>query len=287
MKVVAYVAALTLAMCSFAVAADPTNKTLDNTNTTNNAGEWNNANANNATNNTNANNNTTNPTNDNATNNAKTWNANNATNNANANNVNTVNNANSPTQQLLKVSQEGFAAIRAVRAARVAIFNGQPNVATEMLNKAKTNLDTASKDAPLFVANTEATVNGTVVADAMTVGAMNWIPIDGQVLLADTYVASPQNTEHIQKANEHFKNGESKEAIEELKLAEIDVTCTRVMMPLAATAKCVAEAAKLVAEQKYYEANLVLKTAEDGLVVKSASLLEMPQVKTQTDNKTN
>jgi len=287
--VVAIVAALTLAAYSFASAGDyptqtmgnpnvwtntntPTNtNTLNNTNAPNhNGGAWNNTNT---TNNTGTTNNTNTPTNGN------TWN----------NNTNMWNNGNGTTQGLMKVSHEGYAAMRAVRAARVAIFNGQPNVAIQMLNTAKTNLAAAAKNAPMFVANTETTVNGKMVADEMTVGKVNWVPIDGQFSLADTFVVSPQKAAHIQKANGHFQNGQSKQAIEELRLASIDVTCTRVLMPLTATTNCVAEATKLVGQQKYYEANVALKAAEDGLVMNSANWFEMPtvNVSTQKDKETN
>jgi len=130
-------------------------------------------------------------------------------------------------------------------------------------------------------------VHGTVVADTVEMGKVNWIPIDGQVSLADTYVVSKERAQHIQKANEYFKNGQSKQAIEELRLAAINVTCTRVMMPLSTTTGWVSEATRLLGQQKYYEANLALKAAEDGLVVNSASLVEMPQVKTEKMPQTN
>ena len=303
MKVVAFVIALTLAVSTFALAANPSTKTTNNANTTNNmntSSDWNNANTqnNNTTNNANTNNANTNNTNTNnantnntntnianPVNNTQNNNTNNANNNTNANT--TINNTNTSTQQLLKVSQDGFAAIRAVRAARVAIFTGQPNVATEMLNQAKTNLEAAAKNAPQYAANTETTVNGTTATNETTVGAMKWILIDGQVSLAETVAVPTEKAEHIQKANQYFNNGQSKEAIEQLRLAAIDVSCTRVLMPLASTTKYVAEATKLVGQQKYYEANLALKAVEDGLVVNSSSLIEMPQVNTQNVNQNN
>ena len=196
-------------------------------------------------------------------------------------------NTNTSTQELLRVSSNGFAAIRAIRAARVAIFNGQPNVATTMLSKASVDLNAAAKDAPTFVATAEATMNGKVVAEEVEAGKVNWIPIDGQVSLADTFVVSKERSQHIKNANNYFKNGQSKQAIEELRLAAINVTCTRVLMPLTTTTNWVAQATKLIGQQKYYEANLALKAAEDGLVVNSASLVEMPQVKTERVPQTN
>jgi hypothetical protein len=307
MKVVVSMSlALVLAVYTCAMASNDSTNTSNNTNTpstvntpanTNTAnGNWSNTNT---TNNTNTSNNT-NTRNKNNTwdNNTKVPNKNNKWNRSNkpsntwtntntTNNTNTWNDSNTSTRELLKVSNDGFAAIRAIRAARVAIFNGQPTVATKMLNKATVDLKAATKTAPTFVAAAEATVNGKVVAGEVEVGKVNWIPIDGQVSLADTYVVTKEKNQHIQKANEHFKNGQSKQAIEELRLAAINVTCTRVMMPLSTTTHWVAEANRLIGQQKYYEANLALKAAEDGLVVNSASLMEMPQVKTENVRQTN
>ena len=116
--------------------------------------------------------------------------------------------------------------------------------------------------------------------------ATTWIPIDGQISLADTYVPTPEKKEHIAKANEHFKGGRAKEAVEELRLGEIDVTYSRVMMPLTATKKCLADAMQLATEHKYYEANLSLKAAEDGVIVDSVGLADVPQYKGGTKDQT-
>ena len=104
--------------------------------------------------------------------------------------------------------------------------------------------------------------------------AMKWIPIDGQISLADTYVPTPEKTTHVTKANDHLKNGRAKEAVEELRLGNINVTYTYVMMPLTATTQCLADAMQLATEHKFYEANLSLKAAEDGLIVNSVSLVD-------------
>jgi len=184
---------------------------------------------------------------------------------------------NAATQELMKVSKDGFMAMRAVRAARIAIFDGEPKVAVEMLGKAKKALDAASKDESMFIADMKAmagkkAAHGTTTAAATK--AMVWIPIDGQIALADTYVPTPEKKEHIAKANEHFKSGRAKEAVEELRLGEIDVTYSRIMMPLTATKKCLADAMQLATEHKYYEANLSLKAAEDGLILDSVGLAD-------------
>jgi hypothetical protein len=192
-----------------------------------------------------------------------------------------------PEQQTLKMSYEGFTAMRAVRAARVAIFNGQPNAALKLLNVARHDLDLAAKNAPLFITTMEASVGGKVVAADMTVAKENWIPIDGSVSLSDTFVASPENQAHVKKANEHFKTGNVKKAVEELRLASIDVNCTRILMSLTKTNQYVADAVKLLGEQKYYEANLALKAAEDGMVVDNTNLFASPVTNNGKTKETN
>lgn len=278
MKAVIFLAvALTLAVCVTVFAANSSTSKSTSANTSSNVSTGTTGDT------TNNANNATSPTNT-KWNKNETWNKN--AKNANKD-VNTSDNAGDSTQQLLKVSHEGFAAIRAIRAARVAIFNGQPKTASKLLTKASTDLQTATKNAPMFVAAAEATANGKVVADAVEVGKVNWIPIDGQVSLGDTFVVTKEKKTHIEKANQHFKKGESKEAIEELRLAAITVSCTRVMMPLSSTSNWVAEATRLLSQQKYYEANLALKAAEDGLVVNTTNVVDMPQVKTDNTRQPN
>jgi hypothetical protein len=207
---------------------------------------------------------------------------------------------NAATKELMKVSKDGFMAMRAVRVARLAIFNGEPKLAVKIMGKAEKSLDAASKDESLFVSDLKTlagnkAVHGTTTSEEKAAPvtttpaateAMNWIPIDGQIALADMYVPTPEKKEHIAKANEHFKNGRAKKAIEELRLGEINVTYTRVMLPLTATTKCLANAMQLATEHKYYEANLALKAAEDGVVLDSVSLADYkaePKDQTKTN----
>lgn len=51
--------------------------------------------------------------------------------------------------------------------------------------------------------------------------------VEGQVVLVDHFVMTPEKKAHISKANEHFKNGEQKQALDELRQGEIDVNYAR------------------------------------------------------------
>ncbi len=166
-----------------------------------------------------------------------------------------------------KVSADGFNAMRAMHDARVAIFNGDPKLCEEMLDKANAALVMASKDEAVAKVKTDL------------------IPIDGTLALADTFVSSEKKAEHVAKANEHFKKGESEKGIEQLKLGEIEVNFSRVLMPLEATKKRLADAMSLAKEHKYYESNLALKAAEDGLDLDSVSFIEFPKADGKEDKK--
>jgi hypothetical protein len=180
------------------------------------------------------------------------------------------------TQDLMKVSNDGYGTIRAIHSARIAIFNGDTKLASEMLEKAKKDLDAATKDAHTFAADAKAAGHDKKGSDKSANDKMDLIPIDGGIAIADTFVPSAEKKVHIEKANEHLKSGRSKEAIEELQLGEIDVVFSRMLLPLVTTGKRLADAEKLVSEHKYYEANLALKAAEDGVVYDSVDLSGTP-----------
>lgn len=71
-----------------------------------------------------------------------------------------------------------------------------------------------------------------------------------------------------------MKKGESKEALEELRLSQIDVGFNRTWIPFIASEKHLDDAIKLANSDKYYEAGLALKAIEDGYVKDSVSLNE-------------
>jgi cellobiose-specific phosphotransferase system component IIA len=180
-------------------------------------------------------------------------------------------------QAVTMFSQAGNAAIQAIRGARLAIFNGDPNAAKQLLDKAKTSVETAAKDAPMFNTKTTMSVQGKVIgsADQETKAAL--VPVEGQVVQVDDFVLTPEKQGHIDKANEHFKKGESKQALDELHLADIDVNYSRVWMPISGAQNHLDAAIKLANEGKYYEANLALKAIEDSLTTESVTLAEAPK----------
>lgn len=184
-------------------------------------------------------------------------------------------------KEAMKLSQEGFNAMRDVRAARIAIFEGHPEAAHDLLAKADSSLQAATKDATTLQGSNgqpNASANGNAGNTGTTNAASaEYVPIDGQITLVDAFVDSPAKKAHIDKANQSIAKGDSKTAMDELKLADVGASFTRVLMPLQQTRDHVDAASKLVSQKKYYEANLALKAAEDGVMIDSVMLTEAPK----------
>ncbi len=165
----------------------------------------------------------------------------------------------------LELSEDGFHAMRDIRAARISIFNGNPGEATTYVDKAKTALGKAE------------TVEKHIVAEKGAEAATKYVAVDGQIVVANDYVATPEKAKHIAAGNAHLQKGKTKEALAELKLADVDIGFSRVLMPLSSTQANVESAAALLRDGKFYEANMALKAAEDGMTVDTVMLVETPK----------
>lgn len=175
---------------------------------------------------------------------------------------------------IMRYSDEGSRAIREIGLARVAIFNGDPKTASDLITRAKASVAKAEQEAPTFMVK--------VGAESET-GKAQMVPVDGDLVLAEDFVPTPEKRARIDKANEHFRAGKAKEALEELRLGDISVMYTRAWMPLAAATKHLDQAAKFMDDHKYYEANLALKAIGDSITVDSVAINE-PVTKTKTNS---
>jgi len=177
---------------------------------------------------------------------------------------------------LENVSKEGRMAMQDLGMARVAIFDGQLKQAKEMLDRSKENLATVEKQMPELVVTikTQEKVDGKTVNQEKPTISHDLVPINAGIVVGEDFIATPEKSEKIKKANEHLKNQEPAKAIEVLHEADIGISFSRVLMPVKDTIKHVDKAIELFGEQKYYEANLSLKAAEDSLIVDSVLVYE-------------
>ena len=158
---------------------------------------------------------------------------------------------------VLQVAVQGANAMRDIQFARLALFHGQPDSAKKLTD-----------DAAALLAADDASWAKFVKTDAN-----RYVIINASIALSEDYVATPEKESAIQSANEKLAKGDQKGAIDTLRLAGIGVIENQYLMPLNQTRKAVAQAQELLKAGKYYEANLVLKGAEEGIVVDSEMLV--------------
>ena len=195
-----------------------------------------------------------------------------------------------------KLSTDGADAYRDVHLARMAIYEAKPDQARMFVSHAQSALDKARTDSTAFTKaeadlkppaglGTAATMTGGAKADAAagqgdakaaakpSEGAATastqpvaWLPVDAQLVLADDFVArNKDQSKAVDEANQHLQKGDRQGAVDRLKLAGVDVDFTMAVVPLVKTSEGVDQAAKLIADGKYYQANVALKQVEDGV----------------------
>ena len=181
-----------------------------------------------------------------------------------------------------KLSTQGANAIRDVQLARLAIFNGRIAKAGTYTDEAETAIDKAQTDDAIFTkAESElktpsSMIHSSTGATPSTI-PIRWIPVDGSMTLGENYVVTPEKSASIAEANEQLKKGQKNEAMDTLKLANIDVGFVLEVAPLDKTTSGIRNAARLMHAGKYYEANQALKGVEDGLRYDAETVEEVPK----------
>lgn len=169
-------------------------------------------------------------------------------------------------EAMIKTVDEAYRAMREVQAARLAIFNGMPEQAVKFVGQAKADMQVAQGRAKDFAVKTQ---KPAASGDA-------YIPIDTSLALSEGFKATKEKQAAIDKANQHLAKGEHKSAIEVLRLANVDLTESAALIPAKAVLSHITDAATLLGDKKYYEANLALKAAEDAVIVEAYSVDAIP-----------
>jgi hypothetical protein len=110
-----------------------------------------------------------------------------------------------------------------------------------------------------------------------------WLPVDGGLTLGEDYVATPAKAASVAQANEQLKKGNHKQAMETLKLSEINVALVMEVAPLDKTISGIDTAAQLIDSGKYYEGNQALKGVEDGVRFDVADVNSGPEKASSSD----
>ena len=196
-------------------------------------------------------------------------------------------------KELGKLSADGRKAFQEVRLARIAIFDGQADQAKKYVDEAKESIAKAKTDDTGFI-KAEASLKppagmaqpaaaqGDKTTQSTTPTA--WLPVDGGLTLDEDFVATPTKAASVAKANDQLKKGDHKQAMETLKLAEINVALVMEVAPLDKTISGIDTAAQLIDSGKYYEGNQALKGVEDGVRYDVADVSSGPEKSSSTSD---
>lgn len=189
-----------------------------------------------------------------------------------------------------KLSKDGAQGYRDLQLTRLAIFEANPAQAKDLIAKAQAAFAKAKTDDAQFnkaeadlktqadlAGHKDTTQSATTQANPPSKEQVAWVPVDAQLTLGDDFVATPEKASAVTEANKNLANGDQKGALEKLKLAHVDVNFTMAVLPLNKTISDVDQAATLIGQGKYYEANAVLKTAQDAMRFDVIDAIALPQ----------
>lgn len=180
-----------------------------------------------------------------------------------------------------------------VSQARLAIFDGRTADAKKMADEADAAFQRAKTDRSVFMkAETElkAPNDTTKAANEMAAKAMGnntkaqggadkpatkdsadmtkpvaWLPVAGDVLVNEDFKMHPEKAAALKAADQSLKKGDKKGALDNLKLANVDVDYVVAVVPLETTLADIHQAAQDIDAGKYYEGSQSLRMIQASL----------------------
>lgn len=173
-----------------------------------------------------------------------------------------------PTQeQMLKTADDALSAMTQVRAARIDILENRIDAAKTAVSDATRSLAMAEADIGALG------INGFGASDP----DVEYLPFDMSMSLTETFSETEENKLALQKAYGLFESADPDEAIEVLRIAEIDVSVSTALLPAQESMMHLQDASAFLSEGKYFEANLALKRIEDAVLIDTFEIDAIPQ----------
>lgn len=170
-----------------------------------------------------------------------------------------------------RLSDDGASAFADIHFARLAIFDGNIDEAAKLISDAKESLNRAANDNTAFM-KAETELSGPSEPSQQASGTQQkdkaktaWLPIDGQLVIGETYKPTSQNAAAVVSARKSLRKGQGDEALKAIRMAAIDVDYTMALAPLQQSIAEVSMADQMMGNHDYYAALQALKQAEDGV----------------------
>ncbi len=167
---------------------------------------------------------------------------------------------------MLQTADEALNAVTQVHAARLALFENDIPKAKDELEIARSALIAAESD-----------LSGKLMRDfSVADSSTNYLPFDMSMSLTEGFTATEENKLALQRAAGLFESAEPDDAVEVLKLAEIDVSIMTAMLPYEQTLTALDAAIGDIEDGDYFDANLDLKSINDSIITRSFSIDAVP-----------
>jgi hypothetical protein len=183
-------------------------------------------------------------------------------------------------------SRDGAKAFADIDLARLEIFDGQTASAEKDVQQAEAMLTKAKSDDTVFMkAESElktpagTTQRGPANATPST-AKIAWLPVGGTMMIDEDYTADKAKNAGVAKADAEVKQGNTKQALDTLKLHDVDVSFVEQVAPLDATLKGVEQAATLMSQNHFFAANQALKSVDDQVRIDEQTYVATPDTKT-------
>ncbi|MBC8739503.1 YfdX family protein [Paraburkholderia sp. UCT31] len=184
-----------------------------------------------------------------------------------------------------KVSGKGNEAFQQIELARLAIFNGNGSEAATLVKAAQKSLQEAQADNTAFTKAEKDLKLPPTASSATHVQAdvarasqeLMWLPVGADVTITDNLAQSSEKSKAVASANEHIKQGQRDQALNALKVANINVAYTMELVPLKLVIADVNDAARLISHHQYYQANDALRQAVASVRYDWVDLDAIPQ----------
>jgi len=166
-----------------------------------------------------------------------------------------------PLSEVVKIPGGAKAVLKQVRSARLALFEGQPQAAKDL------------------VAAARAGINDSLAKFAVKLGEKKGygIPFDSSIEFSEQFKPTPEHRTVIAQAGQHIRQGNSADAVKMMSKAGIDLVVKLAVIPTGATVAKLDKAKTDIAEKRFYEANMALKSIESSIKVEAYNPAKLPK----------
>jgi hypothetical protein len=170
-----------------------------------------------------------------------------------------------------RMSQDGARAFNDIVLARRAIFDGRTDAAVKFVADAEVSIHKVKADDSLMlkaenlVARAPSDDAKAAPVPATKGAAIAWVPIDSDIAIGETFVATPESSAALVGARKSLEQGDGARSLATIRLAGIDVDYTVSVAPLMLSTIDIDRAKGMLAANDYYGASQALRHAENGV----------------------